>query len=170
MVARVFVMNALLDQISRCQDDHDVPLVLADFLVEKRGFGRGELTIRDAIQTEFNGESVTSKIAIVIRLQGKPVLMIRYGPGSIVTRERSALAAARVYDMQWRVPIVVVTNSREAKVIDTTTGQVLGEGFASLPSRDDLRAMMAELVFEPYGDAEKIDREKRVLNVFDVNL
>lgn len=147
-----------------------MPLVLAEFLVAERGFARAELTVRDTIQTMFNGEAVTSKIAIVIRLQDKPVLMIRYGPGSIVTRERPSLAAARVYDPEYRVPIVVVTNSQDAKMIDTLTGKVLGEGFSALPHRAELMAQMSHLLFEPYAEPEKIDREKRVLNVFDVNL
>lgn len=163
-------MESLSLHLSRCQDDHDVPLILADFLVAERGFRRAEISVRGELNTEFNGEAVVSRIAVLVRLQGKPVLMFRYGPGSIVTRERAALAAARIYDPQCQVPFVVVTNSREAKLIDTYTGNVVGEGFESLPCRDDVLGWMPRLQFEPYADAKKIDREKRILNVFDVNL
>ncbi len=163
-------MESLSNAISACQDDHDVPLVLADFLVDERGFEREDLELRGSIQTEFNGERVTSKIAVVIRLQGNPVLMIRYAPGSIVTRERSALAAARIYDPKCQVPLVVVTNHKDAKMIDTYNGKVISEGLATLPSRDELLEQVPRLIFEPYANEKKIDREKRVLNVFDVNL
>jgi len=163
-------MDTLSENISECQDDHDVPLELADFLVDERGFAREELTLRESIETTFNDETVVSKIAVVIHLQDKPVLMIRYAPGSIVTRERSAMAAARIYDPMCQVPIVVVTNNEDATIIDTHTGKPIAEGLENLPHRVDLLAQMSQLVFEPWANDAKIDREKRVLNVFDVNL
>ncbi len=157
-------------EISQCQDDHDVPLELADFLVNERGFSREDLTLRETIETTFNNETVVSKIALVVHLQDKPVLMIRYAPGSIVTRERSSMAAARIYDPACQVPIVVVTNNEDAKIIDTHTGKPIAEGLENLPTRINLLEQVPQLIFEPWANEKKIDREKRVLNVFDVNL
>ena len=147
-----------------------MPLVLADFLVNERGFSHEDFIIRETIETIFNGETVISRIALVVRLQDKPVLMIRYAPGSIVTRERSALAAARIYDLDCQIPLVVVTNSQDAVIIDTYTGKSIAEGFENLPSRLQLLDQMVQLKFEPYANEKKIDREKRILNVFDENL
>ena len=163
-------MESLSQEKSECQDDHDVPQGLADFLVQERDFSRDDLRLDQTIETTFNNETVVSKIAVIVYLQDKPVVMIRYAPGSIVTRERSALAAARIYDPACQVPFVVLTNNQDAKMIDTHTGKVVAEGADILPHRDDLLEQWPQLIFEPYANEKKIDREKRVLNVFDVNL
>jgi hypothetical protein len=163
-------MESSSQDISRCQDDNEDLQALLDFLVDERGFQQEDLLLNQTIETTFNNETVVSKIAVVIRLQDRPVLMIRYAPGSIVTRERSALAAARIYDPEYQVPLVMVTNNQDARMIDTYTGKVVVEGLEQLPDRSELLEKMEQFVFEPYANAKKIDREKRVLNVFDVNL
>ena len=88
-------------------------------------------------------------------------MIIRYGPGSLVSRERSALAAARVLNDEYRIPLAVVTNGRDAVLLDTVTGKVLDQGMKAIPDRTRILEMLPSLIFLPPQDGEKRLREKQ---------
>lgn len=92
-------------------------------------------------------------------------MAIRYGPGSIVTRERPALAAARIL-AQYQVPCTVVTNGEDAEVLDTRTGEVTGTGLASIPDKTAARQQLSKINRLPLSP-EQSDVEKRVLSAYD---
>ncbi|MGI9535708.1 MAG: type I restriction enzyme HsdR N-terminal domain-containing protein, partial [Desulfocapsaceae bacterium] len=77
-------------------DDERIRQELSRLMVEKRGYKREELQPRLCIETLFTRNFVTSTIDLTVELEHKQMMIIRYGPGSLVSRERSALAAARV--------------------------------------------------------------------------
>ena len=95
-------------------------------------------------------------------------MIIRYGPGSLVSRERSALAAARVLNGDYRIPLAVVTNGRDALLLDTITAKVLRDGMEAIPTRKEALDLYPNLIFLPPQDEEKLLREKRILNAFDL--
>ena len=80
------------------------------------------------IETLFNSQFVTSKISMVVKGKDKHMMIIRYAPGSLVTRERSAIAAARVLDDEYQIPLAVVTNGEDAELLNTYTGNILKNG------------------------------------------
>jgi len=94
-------------------------------------------------------------------------IIIRYAPGSMVSRERPAIAAARVLVPEYRVPLSVVTNGHDAELIDNSDGRVLATGLASIPTRQTALGMISDLAFPPPLDERKQQRELRILNVFD---
>lgn len=151
-------------------DDERCRQQLARLLVEKKGFNPGELEPRLSIDTKFNSSFVTSLVELTVSLSGRRVLIIRYGPGSLVTRERPAIAAARILDPGHRIPLAVVTNCRDAELLDTGNGRVLATGMDSIPDRKKLAAMMDSLSFEPFTGEESREREARILNAFDVEV
>ena len=156
-------------QAAGCQDDGEEPEKLARFLIEKKGFAAEDMELRLSIRTFFS-EEVISKISLVVSLAGKRTLMLRYAPGSVTTRERSAVAAARLLDKEQQIPLVVVTNGVEAVMLDTHKGRKLAESLDELPSKEQLSQQLTELCFDPFTDEKKREREKRVLNAFDVDL
>jgi hypothetical protein len=150
-------------------DDERYRQKLARFLVEEKGYAKGELEMRLKIETLFAKQFVTSTIDLVVALHEKKVMLLRYGPGSLVTRERPAIAAARVLVNGQRIPLTVVTNGEDAEVLDTATGKVRGEGLAAIPSRKELAAMLPGLDFSPWPE-ERREKEHRILNAFDVEV
>lgn len=148
-------------------DDERIRQQLARLLVEDKGYAAEELEPRLTIETEFSGRRVTSLIELTVRIGGRRLMIVRYGPGSLVTRERPAVAASRLLDPERRIPLAVVTNGREAELLDTGTGKVLADGMSAIPDRDRLAAMARDLAVEPFADAAKREREARILNVFD---
>jgi hypothetical protein len=148
----------------RCRQD------LAKFLVEKKGYAKSDLEPRLCIETLYNGQYVASTIDITVRQDDKRFMILRFAPGSIVTRERSAIAAARVLEPSYRIPLVVVTNCKDAEVLDTYTGKVIRQGLDSIPDRKEAESLVRTLRFEPFDDEEKKDRERRILNAYDLEV
>ena len=151
-------------------DDERIRQQLARMLVEELGYAKDEVKVHQAIDTLFNGQFVTSKVDMALRLQGHFFLVVRYGPGSLVTRERAAVAAARVWHEEYQIPLAVVTNGQDAELLDTASGEVLATGMAAIPSRQKAMEMLDSLSFEPLTDEKRRQREKRVLNSFDVEV
>jgi hypothetical protein len=150
-------------------DDERYRQKLVRFLVEEKGYAKDDLESRLKIETLFAKQFVTSRIDVVVRLTGKRIMVVRYGPGSLVTRERAAIAAARVLDETQRIPWVVVTNGEDAEMLETATGKVLRQGLAGIPTREEALNLFSDLDFSPFP-AEKRERELRILNAFDVEV
>ncbi len=148
-------------------DDERIRQELARHLVERLGYGREELEPRLLIVSCFNGNRVQSLIDLTVRLEGRRLFLLRYGPGSLVTREKAAVAAARILDPFHRIPLVVVTNGRDAELIETGKGRVLDCGMGSIPSRARAEGLLREVVFEPYNKPQKREQALRILHVFD---
>jgi len=151
-------------------DDERCRQQLARLLVEERGYGVEELEPRLVIETTYNNQPVQSLIELTVTVQGRRIMIVRYGPGSLVTRERPAIAAARLLDPEYRIPLAVVTNCREAEVLETFNGKVLAAGMDAIPSRQKALELLNELSFDPFADEDRRDREARILNAFDVEV
>lgn len=149
-------------------DDERIRQQISRLMVEERGYKRKELLPRLCIETLFTRNFVTSTIDLTVELAHKQIMIIRYGPGSLVSRERSALAAARVLNEDYRIPLAVVTNGRDALLLDTISAKVLDQGMQAIPDRQEALEMLPSLIFLPPQDEDKRLREKRILNAFDL--
>lgn len=149
-------------------DDERIRQDISRWMVEEKGYARESLQPRLKIDTLFSKCFVASTIELTVSFQQKQCMIIRYGPGSLVSRERAAIAAARVINPDYCIPLAVVTNGRDAELLDTRTGKILGYGLDSIPNRDSIEKMFAELVFYPTPEATRRERELRILNAFDV--
>ena len=151
-------------------DDERYRQQLARLLVEEKGFRKQDLEVRLKIDTLFAGQFVVSKIDLIARLDGRRLMVLRYAPGSLVTRERPALAAARVLDREQVIPLTVVTNGRDAEILDTATGKVTATGLAAIPNRGQLDELAARKDILPGLDEGRREKELRILNAFDVEI
>ena len=146
----------------RCRQD------LARFLVEKKGYAKSDMEPRLCIETLYNGQFVASTIDITVKADGRRFMILRFAPGSIVTRERSAIAAARILEPAYQIPLAVVTNCRDAELLDTYSGKVIRQGLDNIPGKKEAETLARTLRFEPFDDETKRDRERRILNAYDV--
>jgi len=148
-------------------DDERIRQSLARLLVERLGYGKHELEPRLIIDTCYNGNRTRTLVELAVRIGGPRLFIVRYGPGSLVTREKAAVAAARLLDCDYRIPLAVVTNGRDAELLETARGRVLAAGMACIPDRNQAAALAGECVFEPFTDPRRRDQALRILNVFD---
>ncbi len=139
---------------------------IARFLVEEKGYSRDDIEVRREIPLNVDGNRATARVDFVICVDGKAFAIIIFGPGSLVSRERSALAAARLVE-RYAVPFAVVTNGENAEVLETKSGQVIAEGLEAIPSKGEALEKMGALTFEKVPE-KRLEKEKRILYVFDV--
>jgi len=147
-------------------DDERYRQKLARFFVEEKSYQKTDLEPRLKIETLFSSNFVVSTIDLVVSLEQKRLFVVRYGPGSLVTRERPALAAARVIEHGYVIPYTIVTNGEDAELLDSSSGQVLATGMGGIPDRDASLVLLTKASFGalPVGQREK---ELRILNAFD---
>jgi len=149
-------------------DDERIRQDLNRMMVEEKKYPRETLAPRLRIETLFSHCFVISTIELTVSLDARPFMILRYGPGSLVSRERAAVAAARVLISSHCIPLAVVTNGIDAELLDTLTGKVLGCGLSSIPDYVAARGIVAGLEFRPPPTGLKRERELRILNAFDV--
>lgn len=153
-------------------DDERTRQELSRMMVEKLGYKKEDLQPRRFIETLFSTQFVHSNIELAVSLKelGKIFLILRYGPGSLVSRERSAIAAARILEKEYQIPFAVVTNGRDAALLDTASGEVLATGMDAIPSRTRALKMIKGVVFRPPVEGKKREGEMRILNAYDVEI
>ncbi|MCK4390508.1 MAG: type I restriction enzyme HsdR N-terminal domain-containing protein [Desulfobacterales bacterium] len=139
---------------------------IARFIVEKKGYFKDEIDVRRQITLVVAGKTGTVKVDFVIRVADKAFMIIIFGPGSLVSRERPAVSAARLVK-DYEVPFAVVTNGEGAEVLETRSGKVVGEGLQSIPSREDALKKLEKITFEMLSQ-ERLERERRILYAFEV--
>jgi len=149
-------------------DDERIRQSLSKLMVEEKGYNRHNLQPRNTIESLFNHCFVTSTIELTVSNFDIQFMIIRYGPGSLVSRERSAIAAARILNPAYRIPLAVVTNGKDAELLDTRTGKILGYGLDSIPDCNSMAKMIDQLEFLPPVNDKQRDRELRILNAFDL--
>lgn len=168
------VYGTLLDYLTGEElvdtDDERTRQDLARMMVEEKGYTKTDVAPRLAIETLFATQFVRSTITLTVSLDGRKVMVIRYAPGSLVSRERSAIAAARVLEEGYQIPLAVVTNGRDAELLDTGTGEVLATGMEAILSCALMRDRLPSLVFREGLEGKKRERELRILNAFDVEI
>jgi hypothetical protein len=134
-------------------------------LLEEKGYAASEIRKNVVFDVTLGAETVRSSVDFVVSLADRIGMLIKCAPGSLDSRERHIVAAARVFDVL-PVPVAVVMDPMTAVVLDTATGKVTGEGFEAIPSKEQLSVLLAGRESKPLAP-EKLEREKRVLLAFD---
>ena len=157
-----FITGATID------DTHDERYrqKVARFLVEKKGYLKNDIASNIRLPISTDGNNAEVRIDFVVSVDQKTIMIIRYAPGSLVTRERPSVAAARLIE-SYEVPVTVVTNGQDAEIIDTPSGRVIAHGFDGIPSRKDVPAIIDGTEFQSIP-AKQAEKEARILYVFDV--
>lgn len=149
-------------------DDERIRQSLSRMMVEEKGYKLEDLQARNKIESLFNRCFVTSTIELTVSYAGRQFMIIRYGPGSLVSRERAAIAAARILNPDHSIPLAVVTNGDDAELLDTRSGKIIGYGLNSIPAYITVAELIHQLEFLPPVRGKKRERELRILNAFDV--
>ena len=110
---------------------------IARFLVEQKGYIKEDLKPRVPIDLEIDGKQAIIKLDLVVCIDEQAAMLVKYAPGSLTTRHQVALAASRLL-APYQVPLSVVTNGKEADIIDNYSVCVVSEGLGGILSRGAL--------------------------------
>ena len=149
-------------------DTHDerIRQRIARFLVEDKAYDRGEIDSRLTLPVNLAGDSGIVPVDFVIRPGGIPLLLVVYGRGSLVSRQRGTLAIARLMEPHI-IPYAVVTNGEDALLMETKKGETIGEGLDAILSRHELIYKTAGFTPETLSD-ERREKESRILFAMDI--
>ncbi|MES0349615.1 MAG: type I restriction enzyme HsdR N-terminal domain-containing protein [Desulfobacteria bacterium] len=139
---------------------------IARFLVEEKGYSKAEIQVRRQVTLDVDGNRGVFTVNFVIKVGDKSFMIVIFGPGSLVTRERPALAAARLVE-GYEVPFTVVTNGQGAEVLETRSGDIIAEGLEKIPSKAEALQRLPTVSFETLSE-ERLAKERRILYAFEV--
>jgi hypothetical protein len=141
-------------------DDEYIRQAVERMLVEDKGFPARQIEVDLKFPIELCGERREGRLDLLVRSAGRPFMALKCTRGSLVTREREALASSRLA-FQSQVPLTVVTNGEDAELLDTASGKVLGRGLAAIPTLAEAKTRLAALPELPLPLERRI-REERI--------
>jgi hypothetical protein len=133
-------------------------------LVEQKGYSRDDIEVDIGIVLDLGADRYRSKLDLVVTVNGRRFMVIKCAPGSLDSREREVIAAARLLD-SYQIPLAAATDGRTAIVWDSVTAQCLGKGMDAIPSKpqavetfdpsrlvplDEKRRSRQQLIFKSY--------------------
>ncbi len=140
---------------------------IARLLVNQKGYLKADITARQNLLVAAGECKATVKVDFVINFAGRIWMIIKFGPGSIVTRQRPVLAASRIM-APYQIPVAVVTNGKDAEILDGASGSILSTGLENIPSKSELQQMATEDHFRTI-DKNRADMESRIVYCFEVD-
>jgi len=131
------------------------------FLVNRKGFTAGDINVNFPLTVTIGDEIYRSRVDLVVQVSSRMVMAVKCAAGSLGSRQREILAAARLLS-DYQIPISIVSNGETAIVLDTISGKEIGNGLDAIPSRKAAEHLAATADFEIYPE----DRWKREAIIF----
>ena len=161
------------DHIKDYVTGKDVPNIGAEenrqqverLLVHEKGYLREDIEVDAVLAFDIDGEPFRSHVDLVVCVKGRRVMLFRCVAGSLGSRHRETLAAARLLDA-YQIPYAIVTDGKTAEVLDTLDGQVIAEGMDAIPSKQEVEKRLETQEFTAYP-ASKIERERIIYRSYD---
>lgn len=135
------------------------------YLVEVKGFFKSDLEIDAPLEINIRGEDYRATVDIVVTINHRRLMAVKCAAGSIGSREKEILSAAKLLE-NYQVPLAVVSDGKKATVLDTLSGKSLGEGLDAIPSREEIADQFKEEDFQPVPD-NRLEQVKLVFRSYD---
>jgi hypothetical protein len=141
---------------------------LARYLVNTKGYSKNNLEADVKIEIAIAGEPYSSQVDLVVSvLDGQMRIMaVKCAAGSLGSREREILAAARLLD-DYQIPFAVVSDGIHAIVLNTVSGKKIGEGLDAIPTRKAAVSML-ESFKKVQLPPDRLEREKLIFRTYDI--
>ena len=140
---------------------------IARFLVDQKGFAKEQIESLRPLTVIAGDNRGQVKIDFCIRLAGKIGMIVKYGPGSLVTRYRPTLALTRLV-APYQIPIAVVTNGKDAHVLDGKKGDLISQGLVSIPSARHLHAIIKAAALNKIS-SKRAEMEARIVYCYEID-
>jgi hypothetical protein len=165
------IMGELIDFLTgrTVADTHDERFrqKIARHLVEVCGYEKNQIEYRKPVTILAGTKTGVLKMDFLVKAGGKTGMMIRYAPGSLVTRRLPNLALSRIV-FPYQIPVVVTCNGEDAEVIDGISGKVTGQGFEAIPDRHALTSLSTRSSFPEISETLR-DKAARIAYACEVD-
>ncbi|MDI6687767.1 MAG: type I restriction enzyme HsdR N-terminal domain-containing protein [Desulfobacterales bacterium] len=151
------------------KDTHDERYIqkLARILVDNKGYQKNEIKAGHQLFVNAGDKTAFINVDFMITLSGRICMIIKYGPGSLVTRRRPALSVSRLV-AGYQVPVVVVSNGEDAEVVNGSTGDVVSQGIDSIPSKPEILEIVEHSDFTSISEKQAM-MEARIVYAFEID-
>lgn len=144
----------------------DLRQALARLLVEELGYPATSLRPKVQICYPVGDKHFTRVVDLAaygpeVAPDAAPLLVLVFCPGKVDTYLRESVAAARLL----AAPLVVVTDSMDARLLASADETVLGSGMRAIPLRADLEALAAAHRVRPLTP-DQAENERRILFMY----
>jgi len=103
----------------------------------------------------------------VVTVDSRRVIAIKCAAGSLGSREREILAAARVLG-PYQIPLAVASDGKAAVVLDTVSGKRIGDSLEAIPSKAEFEVKIKSLEFKPMAE-DRREREQLIFRTYDID-
>lgn len=134
-------------------------------LVEEKGYSRTDIEVDAPISVAMGDEIYRSFVDLVVRAGGRRCMAIKCAPGSLASREREIVAAARLLDA-YQIPLAVASDGHTAIVWDTISGKQIGEDLSAIPTRSQAETLFGNLAPQPLEEARRT-RQQLIFRSYD---
>jgi hypothetical protein len=151
------VPNVGMEEVRQC---------LERFLIEEKGYSKSDIEVDACFEFSIGGDKVESTVDLVVSVQEKRFMVLICAPGALGSRHRETLAAARLLDEEYQIPVSIVSDGETAEVLDTITGEVMSTGMETIPDKEEAIRKMKEIEFERFPQ-ERLKLERLILRSYD---
>ncbi len=141
---------------------------LAQYLVEELGYRLSDFVLDREIHLEIKGCKVIALVDISIVIDDRYLMILRGGPGSVVTREAGTVSAARLLVPDYIVPWAVQANLFDAAFINVKKKKAVAYGWDAIPTRKKLLDLTSDWP-PPKLPESRIPAERQILYSYDTH-
>lgn len=135
------------------------------YLVDEKGYLKSDIAVDLKIEFPVAGDVYQSRIDLVVSVDGRQVMVIKCAAGSLDSRQKEVVSAARVLG-EYRIPFSVASDGQTAIIYDAVAGKKIGEGLQQIPAPDAARERLRQ--FTPVEvSADRLERDRLVFRSYD---
>jgi Type I restriction enzyme R protein N terminus (HSDR_N) len=138
---------------------------ILNFLLKEKGYLLEDIEQGNPFELRTEKETFRLRVSLIIKIKERPLVLIKCGAGSVLARERPALALARLFS-DTQVPLTFVTNGTEGLLLNTLNGKTLDSGLEAIPAKNHLLSQFENFPFLPLSE-KRIKLEKQILSAFE---
>ncbi len=136
------------------------------YLVTEKGYAKTDILVDMALLLEVSGKPYHTKLDLVVFVDKKMFMVIKCAAGSLGSREREVVYAARIAG-EHPIPVAVASDGHTALVFDAISRRFIGEGLDAIPSPETARTMLAKKEPVPLPD-DRREKEKIIFRSYDI--
>ncbi len=138
---------------------------MLEFLARHKGYLADDIEKDPKFRVRVGGCEEDTSTDFIIRLGGRRFMAVQCAAASVDSRIRHIVAFSRVVD-EHQIPLALVTDGENTRLIDTLTGKVISEDLQAVPSRQESLELMERTDFTPCPPG-RLEGERRILLAFD---
>jgi type I restriction and modification enzyme subunit R-like protein len=135
------------------------------YLVETKGYRREDVAVDAPIEVEIDGDVYRSAVDLILHIEGRPLIAIKCAAGSLGSREREIVSAARLFSTS-PLLLAVVSDGSGATILDVATGKKMGAGLSAIPDKTEAIGLALAKPLPPISP-DRLTREKLIFRSYD---